>query len=177
MNFSWSEKIGFGMLVAAWVTWGSHQIGGLLVHAKAPEKPAYTVEVITVKPTQPPVSANKEEDVLTLLASATPSKGEKIFKKCKSCHSVNKGGKNMVGPNLWDVVGRATASVAGFGYSGAFEKLGGDWSYVNLDAFLLSPKSYAKGTKMSFSGLKKAGDRAAVISYLRSLSDSPKPLP
>ena len=82
-----------------------------------------------------------------------------------------------MGPNLWDVVGRAKASVNGYGYSSALQEKGGEWSYAHLDAFLLNPKLYAKGTKMSFSGLKKASDRAAVIAYLRSLSDSPKPLP
>ena len=103
--------------------------------------------------------------------------GKKVFKKCKSCHTVAKGGKNTVGPNLWDVVGKAKASTAGFAYSGVLKEKGGDWTYADLDAFLLSPKGFAKGTKMSFAGLKKTGDRAAVIAYLRSLSDSPKPLP
>ena len=177
MKFSWPEKIGFGLLVAAWVIWGSHQIGSLLVHAKELEKPAYAVELANVKPAQDIEPAAEKQDVLALLAAAKLVRGEKVFQKCKSCHSVNKGGKNMVGPNLWNIVGRATASVTGFGYSGAFKKLERDWSYANLDAFLLNPKNYAKGTKMSFSGLKKVEDRAAVIVYLRSLSDSPKPLP
>ena len=83
----------------------------------------------------------------------------------------------MVGPNLWNVVGRTKASVEEYKYSGALKEMKGDWSYGNLDAFLLNPKSYVKGTKMSFSGLKKVSDRAAVIAYLRSLSDTPKPLP
>lgn len=177
MKFSWSEKIGFGLLVTAWVVWGSDQIGGFLVHAKGPEKPAYTVEVASIPPAKKAAPAAEKENVLALLATADPVNGEKVFKKCKSCHTVNKSGKNTVGPNLWDVVGRIKASVAGYSYSGVLKDMGGSWSFANLDAFLLSPKSYAKGTKMSFSGLKKAGDRAAVITYLRSLSDTPKPLP
>jgi len=187
MKFSWYEKIAFGLLVAAWVAWGSDQIGSMLVHAKGLEKPAYAVAADegaaekTAAPaaggaaqkTAAPAAAN----AMTMLASAAPKKGAKVFKKCKACHTTNKGGKNTVGPNLWDVVGRAKAAGAGFAYSGALKGLGGDWSFADLDAFLTKPKAYAKGTKMSFVGLKKAGDRAAVLAYLRSLSDSPKPLP
>ena len=176
MKFSAFEKVGFGLLVAAWVVWGSHQISGFLVHATELEKPAYAVEVAAVAPTKSNVPA-VAENALTLLAAASPEKGTKVFKKCRSCHTVSKGGKNGVGPNLWDVVGKPQASADAYAYSGVLQGLGGDWSYANLDAFLLSPKGYAKGTKMSFAGLKKAGDRAAVIAYLRSLSDSPKPLP
>ena len=150
MKFSWFEKISFGLLIAAWAIYGSHMLGG---------------------------AAAVMENAMTMLASATPDKGAKLFKKCKSCHTVAKGGKNTVGPNLWDVVGRAKASAAGFKYSGALTDKGGDWSYADLDAFITSPKAFAKGTKMSFAGLKKAGDRAAMLVYLRSLSDSPKPLP
>ncbi len=177
MKFSSFEKIGFGILVATWVLWGSHQIGVLLVQAKHLEKPAFAVEIAAVEPTTGNTLVTEQLDTLTLLAAATPLKGEKVFKKCKSCHTVNKGGRNMVGPNLWDVIGRTKASIASYGYSSALKSMQGEWSYANLDAFLLSPKSYLKGTKMSFSGLKKVEDRAAVIAYLRSLSDSPKPLP
>ena len=177
MKFSWHEKLGFGVLVAAWVVWGSHQIGGLLVHAKTLDKPAYMVEIAATAPTQVKAANIEQDDVMKLLASASEERGGKVFKKCKSCHSVNKGGKNAVGPNLWDIVGRVKASVNGYAYSNALQGKGGEWSYAHLDAFLLNPKLYAKGTKMSFSGLKKASDRAAVIAYLRSLSESPKPLP
>ena len=171
------EKISFGLLVAAWILWGSYQAGGLLVNAQELKTPAYSVEIADAEPAKASATAIAQEDTLTLLAATTPPKGEKVFKKCKSCHTVNKGGKNMVGPNLWDVIGRTKGSISGYSYSNSLKNMGGDWSYANLDAFLLSPKKYAKGTKMSFSGLKKAEDRAAVIVYLRSLSDSPKPLP
>ena len=88
-----------------------------------------------------------------------------------------KGGRNTVGPNLWEVVGRAKAGGGGFRYSSALKRLGGAWTYADLDGFLTKPKAFAPGTKMSLSGLKKASDRADLIAYLRSLSEQPKPLP
>ncbi len=177
MKFSWYEKVAFGLLIAAWVTWGSHQIGAMLVHAKDLDKPAYAVAMAESTAKTAAAPATVAENALTMLASAATDKGAKIFKKCKACHTTKNGGKNAVGPNLWNVVGRAKASGAGFAYSGALKDKGGDWSFADLDAFLTKPKAFVKGTKMSFAGLKKAGDRAAVLVYLRSLSDSPKPLP
>jgi cytochrome c len=112
-----------------------------------------------------------------LLKAAKPEDGEKIATKCKACHDFTKGGPNKVGPNLYDIVGNKQAHLDNFSYSDAVKKLGGEWSYENLDKFLTKPKDYAPGTKMTFPGLPKPEDRAAVIAYLRTLSDSPKPLP
>lgn len=112
-----------------------------------------------------------------LLKAADPAAGEKIAMKCKACHDFTKGGPNKVGPNLWDIVGAKHAHRDDFNYSDAIKGLSGDWTYENLDRFLTKPKDYAPGTKMAFPGLPKAEDRAAVIAYLRTLSDSPKPLP
>ena len=112
-----------------------------------------------------------------LLAAADPKAGAKVFNKCKSCHSAEKGGKNKIGPDLWDVVGRKRGSFPGFSYSSGMTEKGGSWSYEDLNHFLKKPKDFIKGTKMTFAGLSKAADRAAVIAYLRMQSDSPKPLP
>ena len=112
-----------------------------------------------------------------LLKAASPADGEKIVSKCKACHDLSKGGPNKIGPNLWDIVGNKQAHLDNFSYSDAVKGLGGQWTYENLDKFLTKPKDYAPGTKMTFPGLPKAEDRAAVIAYLRTLSDSPKPLP
>jgi len=112
-----------------------------------------------------------------LLKAADPAGGEKIAAKCKACHDFSKGGPNKIGPNLWDIVGAKQAHLDNFNYSDAVKGLGGQWTYENLDKFLTLPKGYAPGTKMTFPGLKKPEERAAVIAYLRTLSDSPKPLP
>lgn len=112
-----------------------------------------------------------------LLADADPAKGQKVFKKCAACHTVDDGGKNKVGPNLWNVVNAEVGKRGGFAYSKAMVEKGGTWTYENLNAFLAKPKAFVPKTKMAFAGLKKANDRAAVIVYLRTLSDSPAPLP
>jgi cytochrome c len=111
---------------------------------------------------------------MAMLASASAEAGKKVTKKCAACHSFTKGGPNKVGPNLWNVVGGKPASAAGYKYSGAMKNMVANWDFEELNKFLYKPKAYLKGTKMSFSGLKKMGDRAAVIAYLTSLSDSPK---
>ncbi len=141
---------------------------------------AYAV-VPSGEPAEPeaPAAAQPEAPgIATLLAAAEPAAGKKLFKKCVICHNPDKDGKRKIGPTLWDVVGRPIAAAEGFAYSKALkEKSGAAWSYENLDGFLKKPKDWAPGTKMSFTGLKKPEQRAALIAYLRSLSDSPAALP
>lgn len=115
-------------------------------------------------------------DLVDRIANADLSAGEKIFKKCKACHSTEQGGKHKIGPNLWDIVGGPQAGHDDFKYSANFSQLGGDWDYDALDAFFTKPADYVKGTKMAFAGIKDEGQRAEVIAYLRSLSDAPAPL-
>ena len=112
------------------------------------------------------------------LKDANVEHGKALFaQQCFSCHTVDKGGANKVGPNLWNLVGRKKASHEGFSYSAGLQALGGDWSYEDLNHMIFKPTSYVKGTKMAFAGLAKEPERADVIAYLRSLSGSPKPLP
>ena len=114
-----------------------------------------------------------------MLAGANAEAGQSQFKKCAACHTVENGGANKVGPNLWNIVNRAMASSNGFNYSAAIKEFGAGktWTYDELSHFLLAPKKYIKGTAMGFAGVKKDEDRADLIAYLRSLSDSPAPLP
>jgi cytochrome c len=116
---------------------------------------------------------------LGLLASADLAKGEKVGKKCVACHNFNEGGKNKVGPGLYDIVNRPIASVDGFGYSGALKTYAAEktWTYEELNGFLYKPKAHVKGTSMGFAGLKKTADRANMIGYLRTLAASPAALP
>jgi len=178
MHFSCWEKIAFGLLVTAWVTFGSNMIGNALIHVEKLDTPAYQVATApaAAKPGKAQAAA-ATEDITTLLASADVGKGESVFKKCKACHTVEEGGKNKVGPHLWDVVERPKGSVEGFNYSDGMKAKGGTWTYVDLNTFLTSPKAFVDGTKMGFSGLNKASDRASLILYLRSMSPDPKPLP
>ena len=186
MNILLLQKLGAIVLIVVWVVWGSITVGNLLIPTDEPEVPAALKLVKSgPAPSAPAPSTpatgtggpSADGTVLALLAAADAGDGKKVFKKCKACHTVDKGGAHRVGPNLWDVVGRAKAGAQGYRFSGVLAGLGGTWTFADLDAFLAKPKAFAPGTKMSFNGVRKAADRAAVIAYLRSLSDSPKPLP
>ena len=121
--------------------------------------------------------AAQTEPLPVLLASADVAKGQAAVRKCASCHSFDKGGPNRVGPNLHEVVGRAKASRPDFNYSAALKSKGGEWTFEDINAFIQNPKGYANGTTMAFAGIGAASERADILAYLRSLSDSPKPLP
>ncbi|MEC7489328.1 MAG: cytochrome c family protein [Pseudomonadota bacterium] len=140
------------------------------------EKPGKEKETTIARP-KAPKKKQPLQPVLELLATADAMAGKKVFAKCKACHTSGKNKKNGIGPNLWNVVNRAPGSTAGFKYSKTLKGISGKpWTYENLNAFLAKPRDYAKGTKMSFVGLKKVKDRANVIAFLRSLSDTPAPL-
>lgn len=129
-------------------------------------------------PSESAAPAGPADEAVALLASADDAAGQKFAKKCAACHTFDQGGPNKVGPNLWNVLNRPIASVADYSYSDALKGLSGEtWTYEHLSAFLTNPKDFAPGTKMTFAGIKKPQDRANVIGYLRSLSDSPAPLP
>ena len=112
-----------------------------------------------------------------LLAKADLGRGENSAKKCAACHTFNKGGRNLVGPNLWGIIGRPKASEAGFNYSAAMKSKGGNWTIEELSQFINNPKGVVPGTNMTFGGIQRPSERADLIAYLNSLSDSPAPLP
>ncbi len=174
MKLSIFEKFLFCLAATFWFIWSINWIGDTVVQAGPLETAVFKP---AAKAPAEKAPAEAATGALAMLASADAAAGKKVFRKCKACHSTKKGGKNKVGPNLWDIVGKAKAAAAGYGYSSALEGLGGEWSYKDMDAFLANPKGFAKGTKMGFRGIKKDKDRAAILVYLRSLSDQPKPLP
>lgn len=118
-------------------------------------------------------TAPASADVQARLADADIAKGEKLFKRCVACHTIEKGGKNKVGPNLYGIVGKPVAQVEGYAYSPAMKAYGGEWTVERLDAYLLQPRAEVKGTKMAFAGLKKEEDRVNLIAYLGTFSETP----
>jgi cytochrome c len=142
-------------------------------------KPGYDIAVPETAPSGagPAEQAPPDKPLPELLASASVSKGENSAKKCASCHTFAKDGKNGVGPDLWAVVGRPKAHAANFNYSAAMKAAGGNWTLEELNHFLINPKAAVPGTAMTFAGLPRASERADVIAYLNSLSDNPAPLP
>ncbi|MBP2230325.1 cytochrome c [Azospirillum agricola] len=174
------NKIFGAVLLAGLIAMLTGFASEVLVHPKKTEKNAF---VVATPEGQSAGGAPKggapagPAPIAPLMASADPAAGQNAAKACAACHSFDKGGANKVGPNLFNVLGGPKGHMAGFGYSDALVKTGGQWSYDELNKFLYDPKAYAPGTKMSFAGIKKDNDRANVIAYLRSLSDSPQPLP
>ncbi len=152
-----------------------------LFSKEAPEKPGYALMAAEGDAPAGGAAAAPAaiEPIGPLLAKADPAIGETVFKKCGACHSGDKGGANKVGPNLWGIVGRPMAAHEGFNYSAAIKEFatGKPWDFESLSTFVTKPKAYIKGTAMGFAGLPKAEDRANLLAYLRTLSDSPVPLP
>ena len=154
------------------------KVSNALVHPHKLDKPA--IAVSDEAPATAATAAAPAADLAPIgpkLAGASVDAGKAIFaKQCATCHTVDKGGANKVGPNLWNIVDRKKAGHEGFSYSSGLQAKGGDWTYEDLNHMIFKPTAYVKGTKMAFAGLAKEPERADVIAYLRSLSDSPKPL-
>lgn len=141
------------------------------------EKPGYAIVVPDVPAAGEAAKPEPAEPIAVRLAISDPKKGETAAKQCAACHTFEKGGPNRVGPNLYGIVDRAKASVAGFNYSAALKAKGGTWTFDDLDHFLTNPKAWLPGTNMSYAGLSRGGQRADLINFLHTLSDSPVPLP
>ncbi|SEQ55640.1 c-type cytochrome [Sphingobium sp. YR768] len=165
--------------VAGWALFaGIIALGGAIVsskyfHDERPEKMGYAIEGVEAEGE----GAASGPSLNSLLASADVAAGEKVFAKCAACHTVNQGGANGIGPNLYATVGEAIGQgKGGFAFSEALKSKGGEWSFENLDHWLKSPREFAPGTKMTFAGLGNPADRANLIAWLNT-QGSNLPLP
>ena len=173
------NKIIVSIVLAVILVLVTNKITDVIYYVEKPEKSAYQVETIatgntttTEKNSEDAVSGN----IMTLFASTSAADGAKVFKKCAACHSINQGGSNKIGPALWGVLGRKAGSISDYKYSKAMAAYGKAWSFDEMNSFLIKPKEWIKGTKMSFAGLKNEKDRAAVILYMNENTDNPLPL-
>ncbi|MBN8832079.1 MAG: cytochrome c family protein [Sphingomonadales bacterium] len=160
-------------LFAGIIALGGGIVASKLFHSERPEPMGYAIAGVEAEGE----GGASGPGLNTLLASADVAAGEKVFAKCVACHTINQGGANGIGPNLYATVGEAVAQgKAGFAFSDALKSKGGTWTFEALDHWLASPREFAPGTKMSFAGLSKPEDRANLIAYLNS-QGSNLPLP
>ena len=174
------NKIIAAILMVALLIIGIGKLSNVIFHVEKPETPGYSVEVeqTTVASSQTISQATEDKiDIAALIAMGDIVTGEKVFKKCAACHSIVKGGKNNIGPALYNVVGRDVGAVSDYKYSKALAAYGKAWAFEELIGYIVKPAKWIKGTKMAFVGLRKEKDRASVILYLNQNSDNPLPLP
>ena len=174
------NKIIAAVLMVALLIIGIGKLSDIIFHVEKPKTPGYVVEVEQTVATTNVESKSEAEikiDIGALMAMGDIAHGEKVFKKCAACHSIVKGGKNNIGPALYNVVGRKVGVVSDYKYSKALSTYEKEWTFEELNGYLIRPAKWIKGTKMAFAGLRKEKDRASVILYLNQNSDNPLPLP
>ena len=169
------NKLVAAILVTVLIVFGISEISDIIFKVNKTEVVAYKVE-------EPVVSSNEAKaessiEISSLLSLGDITHGEKVFKKCVACHSINKEGRNKIGPKLYNVVGKATGAIYDYKYSKALSSYNKTWTFEELNGFLIKPAKWIKGNKMGFAGLKNDKDRASVILYLNQNSDNPQPLP
>ncbi len=166
--------------MVALIVIGIGKLSDVIFHVEKPKIAGYAVDIeqAVVSKIQADTETTMEKiDMAALMALADLTTGEKVFKKCAACHSIVKGGKNNIGPALYNVVGRKVGAVSDYKYSKALSGYDKEWSFEELNGYLIKPAKWIKGTKMAFAGLRKEKDRASVILYLNENSDKPLPLP
>ena len=174
------NKIVVSFVFAIILIVGINKVTDVIFHVEKPEKSAYQVDgtttVASTAVSETSTESSGPENIMALFASTSATDGAKVFKKCAACHSINEGGANKIGPALWGVLGRAVGSVPDYKYSKAMAAHGKNWSFEEMNGFLIKPKDWIKGTKMSFAGLKDSKERAAVILYMNENSNNPLPI-
>ena len=173
------NKIVASIILAVILILGINKITDIIFYVEKPEKSAYQVASVSTASTETTSASSSagSGDIMTLLASASAADGKKVFKKCAACHSIAKGGGNKIGPALWCGLGRQSGSLTDYKYSKALTDYDKQWTFEELNGYLIKPAKWIKGTKMAFAGLRKEKDRASVIKYLNQNSDNPLPLP
>ena len=173
------NKIIVSIVFAIILVLGINKITDVIFYVEKPEKSAYQVASVTsassTTTTEESSVVSGTGDIMALFASTSAAEGAKVFLKCAACHSISEGGANKIGPALWGVIGRKAGSVPDYKYSKAMAAHSKNWSFEEMNGFLIKPKDWIKGTKMSFAGLKKANERAAVILFMNENSNNPLP--
>ena len=169
------NKLVAAILVTVLIVFGIGEISDIIFKVNKTGVIAYKVE----EPARSSSEAKAESsvEISSFLSLGDVTHGAKVFKKCAACHSINKDGKNKIGPKLYNVVGRATGATPYYKYSKALTSYNKTWTFEELNGFLIKPAKWIKGNKMGFAGLKNDKDRASVILYLNQNSDNPQPLP
>ena len=175
MNSFEINKIITAILVTVLVVFGIGKISDIIFDKDKTDIVAYKVEAPEGEALQ--ASAESSEDIASLLAMGDIAHGEKVYKKCKACHSIKQGGGNKIGPALWNVIFRPVGSITDYKYSKALSSYGKEWTWEEMNGFLIKPSKWIPNNKMGFAGLKSEKDRASVILYLNQNSVNPKPLP
>ena len=174
------NKIIVSIIFAVILVLGINKITDSIYLVEKPEKSAYQVaSIVTTASTSTSQTTSEGAEtgnIMALFASTSAADGAKVFKKCAACHSISQGGGNKIGPALWGVLGRKAGSVSDYKYSKAMAAYGKPWSFEEMNGFLIKPKDWIKGTKMSFAGIKSAKERAAVILYMNENTNNPLPI-
>ena len=171
------NKIIVSIVLVIILVLGINKMADSIFYVDKPEKSAYQIaSVTTVASTTSAETSSETGNIMAIFASTSAAEGAKVFKKCAACHSIAEGGKNKIGPALWGVLGRQAGSLPDYKYSKAMAAYGKKWSFEEMNGFLIKPKDWIKGTKMSYAGLKSEKERAALILYMNENTNSPLPI-
>ena len=171
------NKIITAVIITVLIVLGIGKISDFMFNVDKPSVAAYKVEPTNEDGKASLTSTESDIDISALLALGSAEHGQKVFRKCKACHSIKQGGGNNIGPKLWNVMFRPVGAISDYKYSKALSDYKKEWSWEEMNGFLIKPSKWIKGNKMGFAGLKEEKDRASVMLYLNQNSDQPKNLP